>query len=76
MNKALREALRTIPPEQINAESDALRKFKETLKISDIDNEKWLDMPRKYTRKSARFGLPINTMDLASKEKSEIIRYK
>lgn len=73
MNKALREALRTIPPEQINVESEALRKFKETVKISDIDNEKWLDMPRKFTRKSARFGLPINTMDLASRVKLNII---
>lgn len=66
MNKALQEALRTIPPEQINAESEALRKFKETVRITEVDNEKWLNMPRKYTRNSARFGLPVNTMDLAS----------
>lgn len=66
MNKALQEALRTIPPEQVNTDSEALRKFKETMNITEVDNEKWLHMPRKYTRCSARFTLPINTMELAS----------
>lgn len=66
MNKALKEALRTIPLDKINYESDALKQFKENLTINDVDNEKWLTMPRKYTRNSARFSLPINTHDLTS----------
>lgn len=66
MNRALKEALRTIPTDQIDAESPALRAFKETIGIDGaVDNEKWLTMPRKYTRSSARFSLPINTNDLA-----------
>lgn len=66
MNKALKEALRTIPTDQIDAESPALRAFKETIGIDvTVDNEKWLTMPRKYTRSSGRFSLPINTNDLA-----------
>lgn len=65
MNVALKEALRTIPKEEIDAESLALRQFKETIGIENVDSEKWLVMPRKYTRISSRFGLPINTNDLA-----------
>lgn len=66
MNQALKEALRTIPIDQIEAESPALRAFKETIGTDGtVDNEKWLTMPRKYTRSSARFSLPINTNDLA-----------
>lgn len=66
MSKALKEAFRTIPPDKLEYESDALRKFKETIDIKEVDNEKWLKMPRKYTRNSARFGLPVNTYDLAT----------
>lgn len=65
MNKALKEALRTIPNGQVDTDSDALRQFKETVGIEAVDNEKWLIMPRKYTRSSARFGLPINSQELA-----------
>lgn len=65
MNKALKEALRTIPVEKVNNESEALRKFKETMPVTTVDNERWLSMPRKYTRNSVRFTLPINTHDLA-----------
>lgn len=66
MNKALKEALRTIPNDQIDADSPALRAFKETIDIDvTVDNQKWLTMPRKYTRSSARFSLPMNTNDLA-----------
>ncbi len=73
MSKALQEAFRTIPPEKIEYESEALRKFKETIDISEVDNEKWLKMPRKYTRCTARFGLPINTYDLATMTPFEYI---
>lgn len=73
MSKALQEAFRTIPPEKIEYESEALRKFKETIDIKEVDNEKWLKMPRKYTRCSARFGLPVNTYHLATMTPFEYI---
>lgn len=66
MNKALHEAFRTIPPDKIEYESEALRKYKESIDVTEVDNEKWLKMPRKYKRSSARFGLPVNTYDLAT----------
>lgn len=73
MSKALKEAFRTIPPEKIEYESEALRKFKETIDITEVDNEKWLKMPRKYTRCSARFGLPVNTYHLGTMTPFEYI---
>lgn len=73
MSKALQEAFRTIPPEKIEYESEALRKFKETIDITEVDNEKWLKMPRKYTRCSARFGLPVNTYHLGTMTPFEYI---
>lgn len=66
MSKALQEAFRTIPPDKIEYESEALRKFKESIDIKEVDNEKWLKMPRKYARNSARFSLPVNTYDLST----------
>lgn len=54
-----------MPPDRINTESDALQQFKLTLNIPTTDIGQWLLMPRKYTRKSVRFSLPINTHDLA-----------
>lgn len=66
MGKALKEAFRTIPPDQINADSQALHQFKQTITLKDLDNEKWITMPRRYTRCSARFTLPINTQDLTN----------
>lgn len=66
MNKALQEALHTIPKHQLNSESKALHAFKETFNAESIDNEKWLTMPRKFTRSATRFTLPINTHKLAS----------
>lgn len=66
MSKALQEAFRTIPTDHVNNDSQALRQFKQTICVQDMDNEKWITMPRKYTRCSARFTLPINTQDLAN----------
>lgn len=73
MSKALREAFRTIPPDKIEFESEALRKLKETIDTTEVDNEKWLKMPRKYKRCSARFVLPVNTYDLATMTPFEYI---
>lgn len=64
MNRALLEAYRTIPPDKLNHESDALLEFKDAHQIPQENHEKWLSMPRKYTRNSARFTLPIDTYDL------------
>lgn len=65
MSKALQEAFKTIPVDELNGESEALRQFKQTVCVENMDNEKWITMPRKYTRCSARFTLPINTHHLA-----------
>lgn len=64
MNKALTEALRFILPEQVEHENSALRQCKESILFPNVDNERWLPMPRKYTRNSTRFTLPIKTGDL------------
>lgn len=66
MNKALQEALHTIPKDRLNTDSEALQEFKETFGIENVDNEKWLQMPRKFTRSAARFTLPINTQKLST----------
>lgn len=65
MNKALKEALSTVP-EGPPYESEALKQIKETVDVQEAEVEKWLILPRKYTRRSARFGLPINTNLLES----------
>lgn len=64
MNRALLEAYRTMPPDKLNYESEALLEYKDAHYIPKEDNEKWLSMPRRYTRNSARFTLPIDTYDL------------
>lgn len=42
-----------------------MNEYVESIGIKNIDNEKWLTMPRKYTRSSVRFSLPVNSNDLA-----------
>lgn len=64
MNRALLEAYRTMPVDKLHLESEALRQHKDALHIPQEHNEKWLSMPRRYTRNSARFTLPIDTYDL------------
>lgn len=64
MNRARMEAYRTMPPDKLDHESEALLQYKGAHHIPQEDNEKWLSMPRRYTRNSARFTLPINTYDL------------
>lgn len=64
MHRARLEAYRTMPPDKLNHESVALLKYKDSHFIPQEDNEKWLSMPRRYTRNSARFTLPIDTYDL------------
>lgn len=62
----MKEALRLTAPGKLDFESEAVRELKETLKIPEIDHEKWIELPRRYSRSSARFGLPMDTRELAS----------
>lgn len=64
MNKALKEALQTIPKDQFDRDNAVLSDFKSNFKVKSVDNEKWLIMPRKFTRSASRFTLPINTIKL------------
>lgn len=57
------EALRTMSHETIET-AETLRQRQINIGLPDVDNERWLPMPRKYTRNSARFTLPLNTQDL------------
>lgn len=66
MSTALKEALQTIPKCQLEADSTVLDEFKSNFGVKSVDNEKWLKMPRKFTRSATRFSLPINTVKLAT----------
>lgn len=66
MNKALKEALRTIPKDQINLENSTLRGFKQSFAIEKVNAEIWLSMPRRFTRSATRFRLPTNTQNLST----------
>lgn len=60
----MKEALRLTAPGKI--ESEAVKELREQLQLPEVDHEKWMDLPRKYTRASARFGLPMDTRELSS----------
>lgn len=62
----MKEALRLTAPGKLEYESEAVRELKEALKIPEIDHEKWIELPRRFSRSSARFGLPMDTRELAS----------
>nr|ACZ26276.1 hypothetical protein [Mayetiola destructor] len=64
MSTALREALQTIPKSQLETDGTVLSEFKTNFSVKTVDNEKWLKMPRKFTRSATRFSLPINTVTL------------
>lgn len=66
MSIALKEALQTIPKSQLDVDSTVLSEFKSNFGVKSVDNEKWLQMPRKFTRSASRFSLPINTVKLAT----------
>lgn len=63
----MKEALRLTAPGKLDYESEAVRELKEALKIPEMDHEKWIELPRRYSRSSARFGLPMDTRELTSK---------
>lgn len=66
MHKALDEVLRFVSSNAEANESEALRQYKESITLPCVDRERWLPMPRKYTRNCTRFTLPIRTSDLAT----------
>lgn len=67
MNLALKEALHTIPKDQFDSTSAAILEYKETMGVENSDNnEKWLIMPRQFSRSAARFSIPINTQTLST----------
>lgn len=67
MNLALKEAIHTIPKDQFNTSSEALHEFKDMFDIEiGESNEKWLVMPRQFSRSATRFSLPVNTFKLAT----------
>uniref|UniRef100_A0A336LZR8 CSON012860 protein n=1 Tax=Culicoides sonorensis TaxID=179676 RepID=A0A336LZR8_CULSO len=62
-HRAMKEALRLTAPGKI--ESEAVKELREQLQLPEVDHEKWMELPRKYTRASARFGLPMDTRELS-----------
>lgn len=48
----------------MGTDSDAVREMKDALNLYEIDHEKWMHLPRKYTRSSTRFELPIDLKEL------------
>lgn len=63
MNRALKEAYRTLSPNKLNYESEAVRNLKKTLQIPEVDHEKWIKLPRRYSRADNRFELPIDSRE-------------
>lgn len=64
-HRTLQEVLRTISPDKMGVDSDAVRDMKESLNFVDTDYEKWMHLPRKFSRSSARFELPMDLKELA-----------
>lgn len=63
-HRTLQEVLRTISPEKLGTDSEAVCEAKDFLNLVDTDYEKWMHLPRKYTRSSARFELPMDLKEL------------
>jgi hypothetical protein len=64
-HRCLQEVLRTISPEKMSQDSDAVRDMKESLNLVETDHEKWNCLPRKFSRSSSRFELPMDLKELA-----------
>lgn len=63
--RTLQEVLKTISPEKMGVDSDAVLETKECLQFVETDYEKWMNLPRKFSRSSARFELPMDLKELA-----------
>lgn len=48
-------------------DSDAVRDMKNSLKLPEMNYEKWMHLPRRYMRSSSRFELPMDTKEFGSK---------
>lgn len=57
--------MRTISLDKLGIESEAVIEMKESLNFAELENEKWQHLPRKFTRASSRFELPIDTREMA-----------
>ncbi|XP_029731485.2 uncharacterized protein LOC109622295 [Aedes albopictus] len=64
-SRAMQEAFRTATLDKLNYQTRAVRQLEETMDIRDIDHDKWIELPRKYSRSSARFELPMDTRTLS-----------
>lgn len=63
-HRTLQEVLRTISPDKMGVDSDAVRDMKESLNFMETDYEKWMHLPRRFSRSSARFELPMDLKEL------------
>lgn len=64
---ALEEALKSRPSGRRPAEGKELRMIKKKLQVPKRNDDKWLTVPRIFTRKSSRFELPLDSRTLNSK---------
>lgn len=48
-------------------EPESIRGVREALNLPPINHDKWLTLPRKYTRMVSRFELPIDSTELSRK---------
>ncbi|KAG5667622.1 hypothetical protein PVAND_015596 [Polypedilum vanderplanki] len=64
-NRLLQEALRTITPDKLGVDSKAVKEMKSFLNLQETDYDKWQNLPRKFSRSSARFELPIDIREMA-----------
>lgn len=60
--KALEEALKSIPKDRQHC--DALLKLQKEMKLPAVSTEIWLNLPRVFSRSSARFELPLDSRSL------------
>lgn len=63
-NYALKEAYRMIPIDKKRTDSQALIDFKQSIEVETDDIERWIGVPRRFTRSAARFEIPVNSREL------------
>ncbi|XP_055527927.1 uncharacterized protein LOC129720464, partial [Wyeomyia smithii] len=73
-SRAMREAFRTATLDKLNFQSKEVRQLQGSINVHDIDHDKWIDLPRKYSRSSARFELPMDTRTLSTMTPIEYLK--
>ncbi|XP_058465009.1 uncharacterized protein LOC131438772 [Malaya genurostris] len=73
-SRAMMEAFRTATIDKLNFQTTAVKQLQDTMDIHDIDHDKWIDLPRKYSRSSARFELPMDTRTLSTMTPIEYLK--